>query len=168
MDQSTKDVWDLSLKSIQAAIVVITALWAYYRFRREAPLEYRVEFDLDCEVVGSQHGASIVLFTIWIHNKGNVEHRFSRLALRVRGIEAGSPLSVRADARLLFPAELLKANLVPEQEGYYFVRPGIKQAVRMTAMIPKGISFVLARASFKYAGSDDLHTAEKSFHVEAA
>ena len=168
MDQSTKDVWDLSLKSIQAAVVVITALWAYYRFRREAPLEYRVECDLDCDLMGQQNGSTVAMFTVSIHNRGNVEHRCSRLALRVRGIKTGSDMTVREDKRLLFPVELFKADLVPPDFGYYFVRPGIKQLITFTAMIPEGISFILARVSFKYVGSDDLHTAEKSFRVPVA
>jgi hypothetical protein len=165
MDQLTKDVWDLSLKSVQAAVVIIAGLWAYYRFRREAPLEYRVEFDLDCDLLGSQKGSTVAMFAVSIHNRGNVEHRCTRLALRVRGIKTGSGLTVREDKRLLFPVELFKADLVPADFEYYFVRPGIRQSITFTAMIPEDISFILARVSFKYVGNDDLHTAEKSFRV---
>ncbi|MCP9496641.1 MAG: hypothetical protein MSG64_19565 [Pyrinomonadaceae bacterium MAG19_C2-C3] len=57
----------------------------------------------------------------------------------------------------------MEAELVPKKFGYFFVRPNVEQQFTFSTVIPDNISFILARAAFKYENSKDLHTAEGAF-----
>jgi hypothetical protein len=161
-----KEFWTLVLSAIQTVGVGIGALWAYFRFWREGAHRPRIEFDIQCAFLGQQDNARVVNFIILATNKGNVEHKFSRISLRVRGIMAADgPLARRPDGRLNFPQELLKEEIIPKEFGYYFVRPGITQPLTFTTIIPTEVRFLLVRAAFEYEGSKDLHTSERPFEV---
>ena len=165
MDNTTKNLWDVSLSVVQIVGIPIGALWAYFRFWREGIHRPRIEFDIRCSFLGSLGGTRVASFEVLANNKGNVEHRFSRVSLRVRGIKGSDGLQRREDGRLDFPDALLKAELVPEEFGYYFVRPGIAQPFTFTTTIPSETRFLLARAAFKYQGKEDLHTSERVFEA---
>ena len=168
MDDATKNLFEVVISIAQTVGIAIGALWAYFRFWREGIHRPRIEFDIQCAFLGTQGNASVVSFTVLANNKGNVEHRCSRVSLRVRGITTDQTLARRPDARLDFPKSLLKAELVPEGFGYYFVRPGIAQPFTFTTTIPADARFLLARAAFKYENSEDLHTSERVFEVPRA
>lgn len=168
MTDETKNTWDVITAVLQTVGVGIGALWAYLRFWREGIHRPRIEFDIQCTFLGVQNNARVISFAAMAKNKGNVEHRFSRVSLRVRGIKATGTLGRRPDERLDFPDPLLKAELVPEEFGYYFVRPGVEQPFTFTTTIPSDTRFILARAAFKYENSEDLHTSERVFEVPQA
>jgi hypothetical protein len=128
----------------------------------------RIEFDVDCEFLGPQSGRFVAAFSIYADNKGQVEHRFDEIRLRVRGIRRDSPLldwGARAPL-LAFPEEIIaRANVVPPEFGYFFARPGVRQRVSFVTSVPSDQAFLLARVTFRYKGSSDLHTAERAFEV---
>jgi hypothetical protein len=106
------------------------------------------------------------MFVVIATNRGNVEHRFSRISLRVRGLKKDQTPSRREDQRLDFPESVLKAELVPAEFGYFFVRPGIDQRFTFTTTMPDDIRFILARPAFQYQHSEDLHTCERVFAID--
>ena len=168
VDESTKRVWDVVLSVLQLVAVVVGALWAYFRFRREGPNHPRIEFAVDCKFFGPVHGDSIAAFEIHANNKGHVEHKFTEIRLKVLGIREGEKLAdwVGHEPRLSFPVELIRGvNLVPEKFGYFFVRPGVKQTFTFTTKVPADFRFLVARATFRYEATADLHTAERVFDV---
>ncbi|WP_151087421.1 hypothetical protein [Hymenobacter baengnokdamensis] len=166
MDAGTKDFWTVVLSAIQTIGVGIGALWAYFRFWREGAHKPRIEFDIQCSFLGQQGNARVVSFTILATNKGNIEHKFSRISLRARGITAADgELIKRPDGRVNFPKELLKEEVIPKEFGYYFVRPGIAQPLTFTTIIPAEVRLLLVRAAFEYERSKDLHTSERTFEV---
>ncbi len=168
MQDATKNLCEVVISGLQTAGVAIGALWAYFRFWREGIHRPRLEFDIQCQFLGVQAGTRVVSFVIVANNKGNIEHKFSRVSLRVRGITRSQNLSRRKDERLNFPESLFKAELIPEEFIYYFVRPGIAQPFTFTTTVPEDIRFILARAAFKYENSNDLHTSERVFEVPQA
>lgn len=159
----------LLLSILQLLIIVITSLWAYFRFRKENPLHPRIEFDLDCKFYGPQLDFYLASMTISVRNKGNVEHRFEEIRLKIRGICIDTPLAEfeRFPPMLEFPIELVKTvNIVPKALGYYFVRPNVNQAFNFTSRIPANIRFIKVKASFKYQRSDEIHTAVGVFDIQ--
>jgi hypothetical protein len=152
--------------SVQLLVVVTGAVWTYVRFFREGQHAPRIDFDIACKFFGPQNGFRVAAFTIYAHNKGNLEHKFSRISLRLLGICSDDTLTLREDLRLSFPHSLAKAEVIPEKFGYFFVRPTVNQQISFTTTIPADMRFVLARAAFKYEDSEDLHTTEKVFDVQ--
>jgi hypothetical protein len=69
---------------------------------------------------------------------------------------------------LQFPELVLETNqVVPLEYGYFFVRPGVRQRISYVASIPAEISFILARVTFRYRSTGDIHTAERAFEVRS-
>lgn len=166
MGDDTKNIFDVVLSAIQLLAILVGAIWAYFRFWREGTHRPRIEFDLACIFLesGSPHdNHKVAAFTIHARNMGHIEHKFDRISLRLRGIKSDALLAVREDKRLEFPEPLLKAELIPQKVGYYFVRPGVEQQVTFTTIIPADVRFVLARAAFRYENSNDSHSVEKVF-----
>ena len=170
MDDDTKNLIDVILNSIELLILIISGVWAYFRFRKEDPLYPRIEFDINCKFLGPQQNSYLTSFTISANNKGNVEHKFSEIRLRVRGIKEGEPLTEfkKYSPMVNFPEELMKdVNIVPTKFKYFFVRPGVNQAFNYVTQIPGNIRYIIVRATFEYQRTDELHTAEKVFEVKA-
>jgi hypothetical protein len=169
MDDHCKNLSDVILNSIQLLVLLVSALWAYFRFRKEDPLLPRIEFEINCQFFGPQQNSYLAAFIITANNKGNVEHRFSEIRLKVRGIKAGETLSEFKDFAPMvnFPVEIIKGvNIVPTKFGYFFVRPGVNQTFNYATQIPEHICFIIVRATFKYEETDELHTAERVFEVK--
>ncbi|MDB5129926.1 hypothetical protein [Mucilaginibacter sp.] len=166
---NTKDTLDLILNGVQLLFVVIGGVWAYFRFRRENPLHPRIEFGLKCKFYGPIHSSYLATFTIIANNKGNVEHRFSEIRLKIRGIKGDEDLTVfeKYAPMVEFPEKIIdKVNIVPPQFGYFFVRPGVNQSFNYPTQISKEIRYIIVRATFKYQLTNDLHTTEEVFEVK--
>lgn len=166
MEDETKNGLDVALSAIQLFAILVGGMWAYFRFSREGTHTPRIELDLACtflESANPKDSHRVAAFTIHARNKGYIEHKFESISLRLRGIKSDALLAVREDKRLEFPEPLMKAELIPKEAGYYFVRPGVEQQVTFTTIIPADVRFVLARAEFKYENSDDRHSVEKVF-----
>lgn len=164
-------VWSILLSVTQTATILTAAIWTYFRFFKEGSHKARIGFDVSCEFYGPHHGRYVAAFRVHAHNHGNVEHRFESIRLRALGLKREDALVGREDATdptLSFPEPLFKkVELVPESFGYFFVRPGVKQAFTYTAHLPGDVAYLVARATFQYGGSKDLHTAERVFEVRS-
>ncbi len=113
-------------------------------------------------------GVRGAVFVVQAVNKGRVEHKFTSILLRVKGVKTGQTPTRRADDRWEFTESILKAQLVPQEPGYFFVRPGIRQSFPFPTTIPADIRHVWVRAVFKYEKSGDPHTIERVFAVSGA
>ena len=170
MDDPTKNLFDIILNAIQAGILVAGAIWAFIRFKMEDPLHPRIEFAIDCKFFGPQAGSYLTVFTVSARNKGNVEHTFAGIRLRVRGIKDKEPLTefTKYPPMTNFPETIMKeVNIVPPEFKYFFVRPGIDQDFNYVTQIADNIRFIIVRATFKYKKSNELHTAENVFEVKS-
>ena len=156
------------LPIIQTVVVVAGAIWAYFRFFREGTHNPRVQFSVDCEFLGPQNGRYVAAFTITAKNCGHIEQHFREIRIRVRGIEAGADLSTweTRPPLLEFPMEEFETyNIVPRRSQYFFVRPSVEQQFSFVTSVPENWKFILARATFKYERTSEIHTAEKAFIV---
>lgn len=158
------------LAMFQAVILLISAIWAYFRFRKEKPLHPRIEFDIACRFYGPQKNEYLAVFSIIAENKGNVDHTFTEIFLRCRGLKEEHTLEELSDypGRLNFPKKVFEIdNIIPEKYKYYFVRPGVRESFAFTTKIPETYSYLLVHAAFKYKDANELHTAEQVFEVTA-
>jgi hypothetical protein len=170
MEDTTTNLVDMILKSLETFIILVSALWAYFRFKKEDPLYPRIEFDISCNVFGPQQDSYLTSFTVTANNKGYVEHKFSEIHLRVLGIKASEPLMEfqKFPPMVSFPEKILKEiNIVPPHYEYYFVRPGVNQEFNFATQIPVNIRFILVRATFIYQSTKEIHSTEKVFEVKA-
>jgi hypothetical protein len=118
--------------------------------------------------LGPQKDKYVAAFTIHANNKGNIEHQFHEIRLRVLGIKSQDSLKEweGREPLLRFPERNFETfNIIPEKMEYYFVRPGVHEKFSAVISIPDNWKFILARASFKYKKTGDLHTTQKVFEV---
>ena len=170
MDETTKNLVDVLLSAATLLTVLATGAWAFFRFSREGVHKPRIEFDLECAFLGPQSDAFVAAFSIFAENKGQLEHRFDEIRLRVRGIRRNDRLKEWDERKplLQFPELVLTTDkVVPPEYGYFFVRPGVRQRISYVASIPAEFSFVLARVTFRYGFTGDIHTAERVFQVRS-
>ena len=116
MKEETRNLVTIIINSIGLVITVIGIIWAYFRFRRENPLYPRIEFNLDCKFFTPQHNSCLTAITISANNKGNIEHKFSEIRIRIRGIKNNEPLKEFKEypPMVEFPVEVMKGvNIVP-------------------------------------------------------
>jgi hypothetical protein len=171
MDDTTIKWIGLIISGIQLLVVLGGVVWAFIRFRNEDPLYPRIEFDIKSEFFGPQSNAYLTSFTISANNKGNVEHKFTEIRIRVRGIKKNATLTEfeKYPPMVKFPEKIMeKVNIVPPELKYFFVRPGVNQAFQYATQIPDDIHFIIVRATFKYQSTGELHTAERVFEVKCS
>src|SRR5258708_19933982 len=87
MTDGTKNLLTIVIASTQLLLLVVGAVWAYYRFWREGSHRRRVEFRIDCVFFGPQQDQYLAEFKLHAVNKGLVVHRFPSIELRVRGFK---------------------------------------------------------------------------------
>jgi hypothetical protein len=153
MDDQIKTLLTTIISLVQLIVVIVGAIWAYFRFRRENPLHPRIEFDLDCKFFTPQDNSYLTAITVSASNKGNVEHKFSEIRLRILGIKNNQPLEefAKYPPMVEFPVEIMKGvNIVPPKYEYFFVRPNVNQTFNYATQIPSDTRFIIIRATFKY------------------
>jgi len=155
------------IESIKIILAIAAAAFTYFKFFREGEHKQRIQFDIDCKELGVIGSERIIEIGSNAENKGNVEQRFDDVRVVVRGLEEGKPLREleKHEPRLAFPMSLAKASLIPKKWRYFFVRPRVIQRFPLVLKVPKTITHILVRSTFRYQGTGDIHSAEKAFNV---
>jgi hypothetical protein len=110
MEQSLKIVLDL----LQTAAIVLGALWAYYRIRKERSHEPHIELHIRCNFFGPEENCYLAEFLLIARNKGLVIQKFKSINLRIRAIEEGQSLNYWQGnkPRIEFPIKLIDAEVI--------------------------------------------------------
>ncbi len=148
-------------------VVLIGAIFAYYRFFREGSHHQRIEFDIDYIDLGTNGEYRIIELGVIAENKGNIGQTFDQIRLKVRGINEGEELQEikNHEPRLSFPEKLPVVEVIPKKFKYFFVRPSVTQRFPIVLRIPIGWSQLHARATFKYSGTNEIHSGERAFKL---
>jgi hypothetical protein len=149
-------------------LLLIAALFTYYKFFREGTHRQRIEFDIDYHNLGLKDSDRIIEIGALAENKGNVEQKFNSMRLRIRGIDSDSKLKELEDykPRLAFPIDSRsKWEMIPPKYAYFFVRPGVKQRFPMVIKIPSNWTHIQVKITFRYKGTEDIHVTERAFRV---
>ena len=140
----------------------------------ERKYKLRIEFTINAISHGTQNGSNLVEFITTINNKSAIQHKFTAINLRVRGIKKEQNIGLWKPTirnkqietkKINFPEKLMDENIIPPQWNYIFVEPGVKQELIYTTRIPEDISFILATVEFHY-DTTTPHTAEHMFAVK--
>ena len=160
-------LFQVFLDLLPLILAVGAAAFTYFRFFREGPHRQRIQFDIDYRDLGVFGDDRIVEIGCTAANKGNVEQRFDDIRVTVRAIKPGDTLKEIAgrEPRLAFPVLLKEAPLIPKKYPYFFVRPGVEQRFPLLLRISASFTHVHVRCTFKYKGTDDVHSAERAFSV---
>ena len=153
---------------IKVSLVVIAALFTYYKFFREGTHNQRIEFDIDFLNLGLKNTERIIEIGALAENKGNVEQKFNSMRLRVRGIDDQSELIELKDhmPRLSFPVgSNNKWEMIPRKYKYFFVRPKVKQRFPIVIKIPLDWTHIQVKITFRYKGTRDIHVSERAFQI---
>ncbi|MFD1162595.1 MULTISPECIES: hypothetical protein [Hwangdonia] len=153
---------------IKFTLIVLAALFTYYKFFREGTHKQRIEFDIDFYNLGVLNTDRIIEIGALAENKGNVEQKFDSMLLRIRGIDKNSELNElkKHKPRLVFPLNSKnKWEMIPKKYIPYFVRPGVKQRFPIVLKIPKNWTHILVKITFKYRGTKDVHVSERAFQT---
>lgn len=151
-----------------ASILAVGAAACWFLYTTQ--FKPRLQFDLDCQFVRLQQNPKRLLAELQFifENKGFVEHRLWNLNVSVHGLDTENTLSSKeATGEIQFSTRLLpKTQLVPQQYGYYFVRPGVRQIITHTIEIPSVLSAIRVTSSFDYHRDDRYpHTTRRIFSV---
>ena len=145
------------------------AVLVYYKFFREGTHKQRIEFDIDFLDLGIYGNDRIVEIGVIAENKGNVEQSVDDIRLHLRGLifEKNSHLSEIPgyEPRLKFPMDLGKYSIVAQKYRPFFVRPKVRQRFPVVLRIPTNLNVLHVRATFKYKGTKDIHSAERAFSI---
>ncbi|MDF7801053.1 hypothetical protein P4C99_16370 [Pontiellaceae bacterium B1224] len=152
---------------INIGLATCAAFFAYFKFFREGTHKQRIQFDIDCLSLGNTENSQIIEVGCIAENKGNIEQRFDDIRVKIRGLDSTASLEEIEghEPRLAFPIKLAQASLITEKMGYYFVRPKVIQRFPLVIRIPNDCDHIIVRATFKYKGTDDLHTSERAFLI---
>jgi hypothetical protein len=162
------DLDEFTFEMIKILLAVAAAVFAYYKFFREGSHRQRIEFDIDCRDLGVVSDDRIVEVGCTAENKGNVEQRFNDIRVTVRGLKTGATLKeIDGHApRLAFPERMQKASLISKKYGYFFVRPKVKQCFPLVIRVPASWTHIHVRSTFRYKGTEDIHSAERAFQLD--
>lgn len=152
---------------IKILLTIATAVFTYLNFFREGTHKQRIEFDIDLCNMGMVEQQWILEIGCTAENKGNVEQKFDDIRVTVRGLDGSTPLKEIEghEPRLEFPQNIQKASLIPKKYGYFFVRPKVRQRFPLVVRVPTSWTHVHIRTTFRYEGTDDIHSAERTFRL---
>ena len=153
------------LSILQFIIVLIGAIWAYFRVWKEGIYRPKIQFTVDCSFFAPLQNEIPVEFSLSLINKGLTIHRFRQIELRVRGIRKTDRLSYweKNEPRLYFPEKLIDTEVVYNKKySHIFVEPGVDQKVVFISKIPADIALISVVATFKY-DNNKSHGIEKVF-----
>ncbi|MBL8700708.1 MAG: hypothetical protein JNK67_20210 [Alphaproteobacteria bacterium] len=116
--------------------------------RRHTP---HIELQLGIDFLGERDGLHLARVTVTAENKGQVLHKFSRIAFRLRGIKQ-EPFEPRTrdNPAVSFPHKILDTNLVPDDWEFIFIEPGVRQRITLNAVVPSDYTYVLGHVLFEY------------------
>jgi hypothetical protein len=154
--------------------IIIGGGWVIWKFSIQREAHPKVEFDLECEVIGSQDRKKIIQITACLHNKGSVRHKIDgnefyykiRYLLHSDKVSNGYEISAgKNDAQQGGKDEKIKVNQTrfktfevngikrsrwaPRYE-YTFIDPGVVQRYRSVVALPENVDFIVVRSYFKY------------------
>ncbi|NET32107.1 MAG: hypothetical protein F6K19_08895 [Cyanothece sp. SIO1E1] len=155
------------ISAIQLAVVLIGAIWAYFRLWKEGILRARIQFEIECQSFKARQKEIPIEFRIILKNKGLTKHKFNSIKLRVRGIKKNEGLELWKgnEPRLLFPHKLIDNEVIFKKKfSYVFVEPGVEQILNYNVMLPVEQELILARAEFEY-DENKSHSIEKMFEL---
>ncbi len=135
--------------------------------REDAP---HIELAIDCQVLGRDDGHYLVEFTLMVYNRGLVRWKFQSIKLRVRGIEKYRQFTYWREIgkRLEFPVKIIdKEEVIPKESvNFFFVEPGVQQAITYVTKIPAQIMYIAVYVEFWY-NEETPHTSERVFRLTA-
>jgi hypothetical protein len=161
----------MCLETVKTLFEILSILAAGWWFLYTTQFKPRLQFDVELHTLSlrSNSNSKIVELVFIFENKGFVEHRIWKLNVSVHALASETELKSKPNINeLVFTERLLpQTQLVPANYGYYFVRPGVRQAIIHIIAIPSSVSVVRVTASFDYNQNDRYpHTVRRVFAVE--
>lgn len=165
--EAAKDIFDVASNLASVLALIGAGLWFLYTTQ----FKPRIQFDLDCRFFAPVPGHDGLLAEVSaiFENKGFVEHRLYDLTLSVHGLQEAPP-TTRPAGDVPFGRRLLpRTGIVPEKYGFYFVRPGVRQVITRSILLPADVALLRVTAGFNYTRNGAYpHTARRVFSVPPA
>jgi len=162
--EAAKVYFDVASSLASVLALIGAGLWFLYTTQ----FKPRIQFDLDCRFFAPVPGHDGLLAEVnaVFENKGFVEHRLYDLTLSVHGLQESPPPTTRT-GEVQFARRLLRRiSLVPEKYGFYFVRPGVRQVITHSILLPPDVTLLRVTAGFNYTRNGAYpHTARRVFSV---
>jgi hypothetical protein len=163
------DTWRCWAELIANAFESVALLAAGWWFLYTTQFKPRIQFDIDCSITRLTVRAYLLEILLIFENKGFVEHRVYDLSLSVHAlpVESVDGYHVPTKGRI-FPTRLVPITvIVPEDYGFYFVRPGVRQVITHHVIVTNPGPIIEVTAGFTYhKRSDWPHTARRVFSVD--
>ena len=160
------DQWAGFAAHLLSCFAIVAAGWWFLYTTQFKP---RVQFDIECRFypLDSLSQRYVAEVTFVFENKGFVEHRLYDLSLSLHGLRGKSSSSASADSGRTFDVSLFPRQIIiPPKYSWYFVRPGVRQAITHQVILDSPGPLVQVTAGFSYQKKSEWpHTARRVFAV---
>ncbi len=114
----------------------------------------RIEFDIEATFIKLKNRSGLLGEINFIFkNKGFMEHKIYDLAVSVRGLDNnnnGLACNVKTGKIIFLKRIYGTACIMPPNQGYYFIRPGVKQNITHIIQVPENIKAISVLGGFTY------------------
>lgn len=155
------------ITSIVTVIAVVSGgLWAYTKFVVERGLIPPVEFTVDCNRLGTQHGKQLIEVLFHIENVGGSILVIKDYSAKIRYISSDEEIKLfrnpddkkfgranfpNVQTRTWQPEQLNVPSEIPVVPHPTFVQPKVDQVYYLVTAVPQSASFLLVSGEFHYA-----------------
>lgn len=167
MSISLKD-WSEIFKNVLEGVAVLgAAIWTIFRFGIFRERFAKIEFNLDCQYIGSTPDGHIIELIAVIENKGLVRQyikdwSFDILIFRETDRIDETDANVRNQVKFTKKFSQGKWITTPST----FIDAGIRQRYPYITSVSNDTKFITVYSGFTYPGTSDYHASQKTFAIE--
>ena len=162
--------YQLLVAFLSFLVMIVTASWAYYRFKKEGAYSPRIQFDVECECLENRDDKNILKIFFVLENKGLVTHKIKEVRYKILALSTEGGLKRHGTHKHLSEFSVVESvsNIIPESYGYFFISPGVRQRLHIVTDIEDKYSTILIRATIQYPYETEkraIHSAENSLNL---
>jgi len=160
--------------------IIIGGIWVIWKFSIKREAHPKVQFDLECELIGIQKDHKLIQITALIENKGSVRHSIDgesfqykiRYITENNDIKNGFTTKTGTNINQINFQNRLNMNNITTNRwtplySYTFIDPRVIQKYTAIIALPINANFILIQSQFKYQDLiSDEHSSQKVFNIK--
>lgn len=165
--QQTEIVFKIISSILTAIALLVGAVWAYYRFKRQRENYALIDFAVDIVFHKKIGNWWIVELVAFIDNKGKVQHQIKDYNFDLSALTGSDKVTTSEDfgGQVYFPHTVAKGSFLPKRFEYFFMEPGLRNKYSYIARVPVEAEIVILHSWFNYLDGKHSHTAEVTSKV---
>jgi hypothetical protein len=162
--------YQLLIAILSFIVMLVTASWALYRFKKEGLFKPKIQFDIESKIVATQNNKRILKIFFILENKGLKTHKITELRYKILGLpKEGKPKRLDNHKHLVKFEEIeYVENIIPDSYKFFYIYREVRQRLHIVTDIEDKYSAILVRATLRYRykiNKHVIHTAENTFNL---